>query len=166
MFTVWRLNSSGNKAIPIEGYSFTTESGGFSSCQPLSLFWQDIEKGKRKPDGAAEVLDEAIRKLAYSEDEQLASSSSPEPRYRLGRGDLEVSKTMIRTILNQMYAKIEIFDLDLLPVDELEMAMSTLEQTERSGYITRFEFQVSKGFTAQLDSATCPQWSPDCLFQS
>lgn len=142
VFAVWRLNPIGNKAIPIEGYNFTTESGGYSSYQPLSLFWRDIETGKRKPDDAAEVLDEAIRKVMYSENERTTPNPSPDPHYMLGRGDLEVSKTMLRTILNPMYAKFEIFDLNLLPVDELETAMSTLEQVERLGYVTRFEFQV------------------------
>ena len=43
---------------------------------------------------------------------------------------------------SRFFTKFEIFDPNLLPVDELETAMSTLEQIERLGYVTRFEFQV------------------------
>jgi hypothetical protein len=39
-----------------------------------------------------------------------------------------------------MYAKIEIFDVELLPITELEMAMSYLESFSKEGSFTMYQF--------------------------
>ena len=39
-----------------------------------------------------------------------------------------------------MYEKIEIFDVELLPIGELEMAMSYLDSFSQQGYFTRTQF--------------------------
>jgi len=133
-----RLRPPGAPMIEIEGYSHTTASGGFGSDLPVFLFWIDIREGKREPGGAAQVIYEAFGEGLYSDEERAMTGVAPDKMYPFCSGDPEVPRAMIKRILNPMYAKLEIFKLDQLPINELEMAMSYLDAFSQRGHINRY----------------------------
>lgn len=133
-----RLKPIGH-TIEIEGYSHYTESGGYGSDFPIFKFWKDIKEGKRNPDGVAMIIYDAFQKTLYS-DEEKAMKSIPSLKYPLSIGETAVPTAMIKRVLNPMYAKLEVFELDRLPINELEMAMSYLDTFKELGYMERSTF--------------------------
>lgn len=121
------------QSIEIEGYSSTGDETVFQ-------FWWDIKEGKRGPDGSAKIIDNALTKAIFSDEERTGKESLPDETYPFFRGDPAISKAMIGRILNPMYAKLEIFDLELLPINELEMAMSQLDTFSQLGHMTTLGF--------------------------
>ena len=124
--------------IEIEGYDPYTESG-YGSDIPIFKFWKDIKEGKRNPDGAAMIIYNAFQKTLFS-DEERRMKSIPDIKYPLSVGATAVPTAMIKRVLDPMYAKLEIFELNLLPINELEMAMSYLDTFKQLGYMERNVF--------------------------
>jgi len=132
-----RLNPIGNGIIEIEGYGH--------SC----LFWKEIREGKREPKGTAIIIGKAFERVLCSEEEWSMKTTPPNKTYPFHSGDPDVPRSWIKQILNLMYAKLEIFDLELLPISELELAMSTLETFSQLGCLTRDGFAVYSLHLAQ-----------------
>jgi hypothetical protein len=134
----WELMKSGDWDL----------SGYVSTDQSMYNLWEDIRKGKRNPGGSAMIISAAIEKVIYSDEERKNKELPPEKIYQLNRS-LAVDRSWIRRILNPMYAKIEIFDIELLPIGELEMAMSYLDSFSQQGHFTRNQFMVYNLHLAQ-----------------
>ena len=135
-----RLEPFWTPLIEIDGYGHATPSGGWSSSLPAFSLWNDMKEGKRTPEGAANIIHQALSKVLFSDEERAMRSSPPDTTYRFSSGDPEVPRAMIRRILNPLYAKLEIFDLELLPIGELEMAMSYLDGFSQQGAMTRYGY--------------------------
>jgi hypothetical protein len=114
-------------------------SGYVSTEQTIDQLWNDIRNGKKEPDGSAMIIYNALEQVLYSDEERQNKGLPPEKKYPLS-GSRAVPKSWLRRILNPMYAKIEIFDVELLPIGELEMAMSYLDSFSQQGYFTRTQF--------------------------
>ncbi len=125
--------------IEIEGYDPYTESGGYGSDLPIFKFWEDIREGKRNPDGVAMIIYNAFQKTLFS-DEERRMKSIPDIKYPLSVGETAVPTAMMKRVIDPMYAKLEVFELNLLPINELEMAMSYLDTFKQLGYIKRSTF--------------------------
>jgi hypothetical protein len=98
--------------------------------------WQEIIEGRRVPDGLGSIIDSAVQKTILSDEEGEGKGSGVEQVYLL-RGD--VPKAFVSRVLNPMYAKLEIFDLKLLPIHELELVMDYLESFRQRGTMTRYK---------------------------
>ncbi|MBU2534729.1 MAG: hypothetical protein ABIK32_00945 [Chloroflexota bacterium] len=125
-----RLNPVGNGIIEIEGLGRSL------------LVWKKIREGRKEPEGIAIIVGKAFEKVLCSEEEWTAKVTPPDVKYPFQSGDPDVPRSWIKQMLNLMYSKLEIFDLDLLPISELELAMSTLETFSQLGHITRDGFAV------------------------
>ena len=169
---IMRLKPLLTPPIEIEGYSHTTSSGGWGADLPAFLFWKDIREGKKKPEGAANIMHQAISNLLFSDKERKMKTAPPNKTYPFSGGDPEVPRAMIKRVLNPMYAKLEIFDLELLPINELEMAMSALEAFSQRGAIPRDGFssyalhlaQAMEKFASYLWKLE--NWSSDVAIES
>lgn len=133
-----RVKPPGTPVVEIEGYGHTTPSGGFSSVLPPFSLWADIREGKRNPEGSSKILSEAYANTLFTEEERAMKESPPDVRYPMWKGDPEVPRAMIKRVQNPMYARIDILDFDLLPVNELEMAVSYLESFAQKGCTSRY----------------------------
>lgn len=126
--------------IEIEGYGHSRGPGHYSVDLPIFLFWEDIREGKGDPGDSANIIHQAFQKVMFNNEERAMKAAPPDVKYPLYSGNLEVPKAMIKRILNPMYAKLDIFELELLPINELEMAMSYLNGISQSGFIRRYAF--------------------------
>lgn len=119
--------------MKIEGYSDSLHGGG------IFELWKDIQEGKREPADSATIIDNALSKAILSEGERQSEEDFEkvlEQTYPFFGGDPRVPKAMIGRIVNPMYGKLEIFEIDLLPINELEMAMSELDAMSQLGHMT------------------------------
>ena len=132
------LKPIGTPMIEIEEYGHSIKPDHFDPDLPIFLFWQDIQEGKRGPEGAADVIYEVFQKVLYSDEERAMKKAPPDKTYPFDIRHLTFPRVTIRRILNPMYAKLEIFELELLPNNELEMAMGYLDTFAQSGYINRY----------------------------
>jgi hypothetical protein len=114
-------------------------SGYVSTEGTIDQLWEDIRNGKREPDGSAMIINNALDKVLYSDEERKSKGLPPEKKYPFP-SSRAVPRSWLRRILNPMYANIEIFDVELLPIGELEMAMSYLDSFSQQGYFTRGQF--------------------------
>lgn len=90
-----------------------------------------IRVGNIDPSGSNAALYETLKKLIDEKDyNEKYSPYKP-----------EIVKARVRTILNQMYAKTEIFEPDSTPAITLELALSTLEEVTKTGSCTFVQFQ-------------------------
>lgn len=114
-------------------------SGYVSTEQTIHDLWEDIRSGKRDPDGSAMLINNALEQVLYTDEERTNKGLPAEKRYPFP-SSRAVPRSWVRRILNPMYAKIEIFDVELLPIGELEMAISYLDSFSQQGYFTRHQF--------------------------
>jgi len=115
-------------------------SGYVPTEQIIGLLWADIENGRREPDGSAMIINNALEQVLYSDEERKSKGLPPEKRYLFPQSSQAVPRSWLSRILNPMYAKIEIFDVELLPIGELEMAMGYLDSFSQQGHFTRHQF--------------------------
>ena len=123
-----------------EDGSIAESSDGVTVDAIINQVWQDIQEGKRKPDGSAMIINNALEQVLYSDEERKSKGLPPEKRYLFPQSSQAVPRSWLSRILNPMYAKIEIFDVELLPIGELEMAMSYLDSFSQQGHFTRHLF--------------------------
>ena len=114
-------------------------SGYASTEQTIDQLWEDIRNGKREPDGSAMIIYNALEQVLYGDEERANKGTPPEKKYPFPSSQA-VPRSWVRRILNPMYAKIEIFHVELLPIGELEMAMSYLDSFSQQGHFTRHQF--------------------------
>ena len=114
-------------------------SGYVSTEQIIDHLWKNIRNGKREPEGSAMIINNALEKVLYSDEERTNKGLPPEKKYPFP-SSRAVPRSWLRRILNPMYAKMEIFDVELLPIGELEMAMSYLDSFSQQGHFTRHQF--------------------------
>ena len=129
---IMRLMPPSMTRMHIEGY---TNPG--SAHYVMTQLWNDIKEGRKNPEGIATVINQSLTHILYTEEELKSKEPPPEQEIRFFPCDPEVPRAMIKRILNPMYAKLEIFDLELLPINELEIAVSYLEGASQKGYYTR-----------------------------
>jgi len=126
-----RFESSESGNWDWEGYA----SAGVN----ISHVWLDIRTGKRKPDGATLIITDELEGKLYrgkeSKDKEL-----PREKKNSFASSVAYIRSLVREVLNTMYAKIEIFEVELLPITEMEMAMNYLESFSREGCFTMYEF--------------------------
>ncbi len=125
--------------IEIEDYPHSRGPGHYNSDLPIFLFWEDIKEGRRDPDGAAKEINDAFSNVLFS-DEERVMKSIPDLQYPVSSSGTTGPSTMIKRIMNPMYAKLEIFELELLPINELETAIGCLDTFKQSGHMGRIEF--------------------------
>lgn len=126
-----------------EDGSLVESSDGLAVNLTIHQLWDDIRQGKRQPDGSAMVINNVLDKVLFSEEERAQKELPLDKTYSLQNiwgGQRDVPKAFISRILNPMYAKLEIFDLELLPISELEQAMQHLEFFRQRGYVSRYDF--------------------------
>jgi len=111
-----------------------------SASETIHQLWQDIQNGRREPDGSAMIISNALEKVLYSDEERKNKELLPEKIYPFSSNLAVLTRLWVRRILNPMYAKIEIFDLELLPIGELELVMSDLDQFSQQEYFSRHKF--------------------------
>jgi len=127
---------------------------GFRVNEIISKVWIDIREGKREPKGSAWLVSKAVYEAMYSDEEKKGEKTviESDPKYQLedifGR-ERELPKAFISRILNTIYAKLEIFDLKLLPIIELERVMEHLEFFRAKDYIIRSQFILYAGELGQ-----------------
>ena len=115
-------------------------SGYVPTEQIIGLLWADIENGRREPDGSAMIINNALEKVIYSDEERKNKELPPTKIYPFSSNQASITRLWVRRILNPLYAKIEIFDLESLPIGELELVMSDLEKFSQQGYFSRNQF--------------------------
>ena len=113
----------------------------------IGKVWRGIKEGSREPKGSAELITEAIFEVMHSNEEKKGKKSLVEsdPRYRLMDifdRERELPTGFISRILNTIYAKLEIFDLKLMPIKELERAMERLAFFRVKNYIIRSQLML------------------------
>jgi len=111
-----------------------------SVSENINQLWQDIENGRREPDGSAMIINNALEKVIYSDEERKNKELQHQKIYPFSSNQASITRLWVRRILNPMYAKIEIFDLKSLPIGELEFVMSDLEKFSQQGYFSRHQF--------------------------
>jgi len=111
-----------------------------SVSEIIDQVWQDIENGRREPDGSAMIINNALEKVIYSDEERKNKELPPTKIYPFSSNQASITRLWVRRILNPLYAKIEIFDLESLPIGELELVMSDLEKFSQQGYFSRNQF--------------------------
>jgi hypothetical protein len=120
-----------------------------SADQIINDIWENIEKGKEEPDGSAKIIMNVLEKVLYSDEERNKKGLPSEKKYTFPSNQADLIRLWVRRILNPMYAKIEIFDLELLPIGELELVMINLDRFSKQGHFSRHEF-VSFAFHLAL----------------
>jgi hypothetical protein len=115
---------------------------GFRVNDVIGQVWRGIREGSREPKGSAALISEAIFEVMHSNEEKKGGKSLAEsdPRYRLTDifdRERELPTGFISRMLNTIYAKLEIFDLKLMPIKELERAMERLQFFRVKDYIVR-----------------------------
>ena len=78
--------------------------------------------------------------MLFTSEEKQSKKAAPEVKYPFWSGNPAVPRAFISAIINPMYAKLELFELELLPINELEMAASYLDASARRGFYTRSMF--------------------------
>ena len=127
---------------------------GFRVNEVISKVWMGIREGEREPQGSAMLVSKAVYEVMYSEEEKKGERTLVEidPKYKLedifGR-ERELPKAFISKILNTIYAKVEIFDLKLLPIIELEGVVEHLEFFRGKDSIIRSQFILYAGKLAK-----------------
>jgi hypothetical protein len=131
--------------------------GGFRVNDIIRQVWTGIREGEREPKGSAEFVSKAVYEVMYSEEEKKGEKTliESDPKYQLedifGR-ERELPTAFISKILNEIYAKLNIFDLKLLklpPIKELERVMEHLEFFRAKDYIIRSQLMLYTGKLAQ-----------------
>ena len=131
--------------------------GGFRVNDIIRQVWTGIREGEREPKGSAEFVSKAVYEVMYSEEEKKGGKTliESDPKYQLedifGR-ERELPTAFISKILNEIYAKLNIFDLKLLkllPIKELERVMEHLEFFRAKDYIIRSQLMLYTGKLAQ-----------------
>lgn len=115
-------------------------SGYVSTEETIHQIWQDNQNGRREPDGSAMIISNALEKVLYSDEERKNKELPSEKTYQFPCNLAALTRLWVRTILNPMYAKMEIFDAELLPIGELELVLSHLDEFSQQGYFSRHEF--------------------------
>ena len=105
----------------------------------ITHLWLDVRSGKRKFAGVASAIVNALEGGLYRGKESKDKELSGEKEYSFYSRAGWI-RSLVREVLNTMYAKIEIFDVELLPITELEMAMSYLESFSEKGSFTMYQF--------------------------
>lgn len=129
-------------------------NGGFRFNDIISQIWGGIREGEREPKGSAKLVSKAVSEVMYSDEEKKGERVLVEsdPRYQLkdifGR-ERELPTALLSRILNTIYAKLEIFDLKLLPIKELERVMEHLEFFRAKDSIIRSQLILYTGELAQ-----------------
>lgn len=112
--------------------------------------WKDICEGKREPDLSALKIDgeltRALSKQGKRGDEKMMPKTSAQA-YRFFEEDPQIFKAYLSEILNIIYANLEIFELDQLPISHLELARSELDAMSQAGDIEKDSFI---GYAKQL----------------
>jgi hypothetical protein len=145
ILALWRLKPLTSQTIHIQGYDDgNTEESKRRDAElnRMKQFWIDMRDGKKEPVNSALLLHAALHEVLFSKREGEKENKKPPPKktYPLGDGDLEISRALIKGILNSLYAKLEIFDMELLPISELEIAMSYIEHFSQLGRGERKKF--------------------------
>ena len=131
--------------------------GGFRVNDIIRQVWTGIREGEREPKGSAKFVSKAVYEVMYSEEEKKGEKTliESDPKYQLedifGR-ERELPTAFISKILNEIYAKLNIFDLKLLkllPIKELERVMEHLEFFRGKDYIIRSQLMLYTGKLAQ-----------------
>lgn len=134
--------------IEIEGYGHDSNSGR-PVGDPMTLYWKDIREGKKNPKGCGMIIGKAVEKSVYTEEEFKWKEVPPEQTWPFHNGDPDVPRSWLRGILNAIYSKLDIFDLNMLPIQELEMALSSLDSMSQNGYVTRTKYTSFSHHLAQ-----------------
>lgn len=134
MASIMRLKPSTHNAMTIDGYPDMHE------LKLTTQILKDVIEGRKSTDGIAGRLNRALERTLYSDEEFAWKEPPPEVKFSFFGGDPAVPRSWIRQTLNGMYAKSEIFELDRLPIQELELAMSILDTFSQWGYMKRDEF--------------------------
>lgn len=144
-----------NKWLRIKEDGGIVESnGGFRVNEIISQLWKGIREGEKEPKGSAMLVSKAVYEVMYSDEEKKGERTliESDPKYQLedifGR-ERELPKAFISRILNTIYAKLEIFDMKLLPIIELERVMEHLEFFRAKDCIVRSQFIIYAGKLAQ-----------------
>jgi len=114
--------------------------GYISAGKIINDIWENIEKGKEEPDGSAIIIENALEKVIFSDEERNKKELSYKEKYAFGSNQEHLIRLWVRRILNPMYAKIEIFDVELLPIEELELVMTALDKFSKQGGFSKYEF--------------------------
>ena len=123
----------------------SSESGNWdvkgyeSAGQTIFNLWIDIRSGKRKPDKATLIIIDALEQGLYRGKVSKATEMEGEKKNSF-KSSIEWIRSEVKVVLNTMYAKIEIFDVELIPIRELEMAMSYLDLFSEKGSFTMPQF--------------------------
>jgi hypothetical protein len=126
-----RFESSESANWDLKGY----EEAGTT----ISHLWLDIRTGKREPIAVTSAIADALEGGLYRDKESKDKELPREKEYSFYSSAGWI-RSLVRGVLNTMYAKIEIFDVELLPITELEMAMSYLESFSKEGSFTMYQF--------------------------
>jgi len=120
-------------------------SDGVRVNDVIGQVWKDIREGEREPKGSGMLVQKAVYEVMYSDDEKKGKKTLAEsdPKYQLedpfGR-ERELPTAVIRSILNTIHAKVDIFDRRLLPVRELEGVIGHLEFFRAKDEVLRSQF--------------------------
>jgi len=135
---IMRLKPPAAKRMFIEGYEEREDHSDLASDLRITgQLWSDVKEGRRKPDGIAMVIYQALEAALQPEGKKKkAKTPATEEKLPFGEGEPETAQATIKRVLNPMYAKLEIFDLASLPVNEMELALGQLEKAERNGHYT------------------------------
>ena len=126
-----RFESSESANWDLKGYQ---EAG-----TTISHLWLDIRTGKREPIAVTSAIADALEGGLYRGKESRDKELPGEKEYSFYSSAGWI-RSLVRGVLNTMYAKIEIFDMELLPITELERAMGYLESFSKEGSFTGYEF--------------------------
>ena len=128
---------AGDKKFSVREDGGVMESGDGVGIDALIVgVWEDIIEGKRAPEGLVMIIDSAIQKVIFSDEEREGKGLPIEKVYVIKR---DVPKLFVSRVLNPMYAKLEIFDLKLLPIHELELVMDHLESFRQQGCASNYK---------------------------
>jgi hypothetical protein len=86
------------------------------------------------------VISKSVEKAVYTEEEFKWKEIPPEQTWPFNEGDPDVPRSWLRGILNAIYSKLDIFDLNMLPIQEIEMSLSILDSMSQNGYVSRTKY--------------------------
>lgn len=89
--------------------------------------WGEIINAERDPEGSGVLISNAISQGIHSDEEENNNGMRTKKIYGL-EGDLVIERSLIKSIVDPMYAKIEIFNIEWLPIEDMEVAMSYLNE--------------------------------------
>jgi len=112
--------------------------------QPLAGAWRlGIQTGNTPADGLRDTLSLQYQQTVYTE-EELHSKNPPRERTVLSNSnkDFDIALVMVLRALGKAYARLELFELEDLPINSLERASWVLRDGKDNGVLSDFEGSV------------------------